>query len=76
MYKVFIVDDEPFIIEGLYDIVDWAAFGMEIVNHASNGQAALQALPCQPVDILITDISMPLMNGLELIREARLLRRS
>ncbi|PZT56496.1 response regulator transcription factor [Paenibacillus silvae] len=74
MYKVFIVDDEPFIIEGLYDIVDWAAFGMEIVNHASNGQAALQALPCQPVDILITDISMPLMNGLELIREARRLQ--
>lgn len=71
MYKVFIVDDEPFIIEGLYDIVDWSSFGMEIVNHAGNGQAALQALSSQPVDILITDISMPLMNGLDLIREAR-----
>ncbi|WP_340014336.1 response regulator transcription factor [Paenibacillus sp. FSL K6-1318] len=71
MYKVFIVDDEPFIIEGLYDIVDWSSFGMEIVSHAGNGQAALQALSSQPVDILITDISMPLMNGLDLIREAR-----
>ncbi|WP_285229350.1 response regulator [Paenibacillus polymyxa] len=71
MYKVFIVDDEPFIIEGLYDIVDWSSFGMEIVSHAGNGQAALQALTSQPVDILITDISMPLMNGLDLIREAR-----
>jgi two-component system response regulator YesN len=74
MYKVFIVDDEPFIIEGLYDIVDWSSFGMEIVNHAGNGQAALQALPDQPVDILITDISMPLMNGLDLIQEARQLQ--
>ena len=74
MYKVFIVDDEPFIIEGLYDIVDWSSFGMEIVYHAGNGQAALQALPEQPVDILITDISMPLMNGLDLIREARQLQ--
>lgn len=36
MYKIFIVDDEPFIIEGLYDIVDWAALGMEIVYHAEN----------------------------------------
>ncbi|MGO4733433.1 response regulator [Paenibacillus sp. 2KB_22] len=74
MYKVFIVDDEPFIIEGLYDIVDWSSFGMEIVSHAGNGQAALQALSSQPVDILITDISMPLMNGLDLIREARRLQ--
>ncbi|MGG4129744.1 response regulator transcription factor [Paenibacillus illinoisensis] len=71
MYNVFIVDDEPFIIEGLYEIVDWSSFGMEIVNHAGNGQAALQALSAQPVDILITDISMPIMNGLDLIREAR-----
>ena len=34
MYRVFIVDDEPFIIEGLYDIIDWAALGLEIVGHA------------------------------------------
>ncbi|MGR6545627.1 response regulator [Paenibacillus tundrae] len=74
MYKVFIVDDEPFIIEGLYDIVDWSSFGLEIVNHAGNGQAALEALSSQSVDILITDISMPIMNGLDLIREARRLQ--
>ncbi|MFC9711898.1 response regulator [Paenibacillus sp. NPDC056933] len=74
MYKVFIVDDEPFIIEGLYDILDWSSFEMEIVSHAGNGQAALNALSSQPVDILITDISMPIMNGLDLIREARRLQ--
>lgn len=71
MYKVFIVDDEPFIIEGLYDVVDWPAFGLEIVGHAENGKQALDKLQNLPVDILITDISMPIMTGLTLIAEAR-----
>lgn len=71
MFKVFIVDDEPFIIEGLYDIVDWAELGMEIVGHAGNGAEAHEALKHIPADILITDISMPKMNGLDLIRHAR-----
>ncbi|AWB43086.1 DNA-binding response regulator [Paenibacillus sp. CAA11] len=71
MYRVFIVDDEPFIIEGLYDIIDWADYGLEIVGHAGNGQKALEALRHTPVDVLITDISMPVMNGLDLIRGAR-----
>ncbi|MFB5762082.1 response regulator [Paenibacillus medicaginis] len=71
MYKVFMVDDEPFIIEGLYDIVDWSAFGLEIVGHAGNGQLALERLSSQPADILITDISMPVLDGLQLIREMR-----
>jgi two-component system, response regulator YesN len=71
MFRVFIVDDEPFIIEGLYDIIDWAEIGLEIVGHAGNGQKALEALQETSVDILLTDISMPVMNGLDLIREAR-----
>ncbi|MGG6309491.1 response regulator [Paenibacillus macerans] len=75
MYKVFIVDDEPFIIEGLYDIVDWPALGLEIVGHAENGRQALEALRTTPVDVLITDISMPVMDGLNLISEARKLRK-
>ncbi|MBE9913627.1 response regulator transcription factor [Paenibacillus donghaensis] len=71
MYKVFIVDDEPFIIEGLYDILDWSSFGLEIVGYAENGRQALDALATTPVDLLISDISMPVMNGLTLIAEAR-----
>lgn len=71
MYKVFIVDDEPFIIEGLYEIVDWAELDMEIVGQAGNGLEALEALKHIPADILVTDISMPKMNGLDLIRQAR-----
>lgn len=71
MYKVFIVDDEPFIVEGLYDIVDWPLFGLEIVGHAENGRQALEALKTTPADVLITDISMPIMDGLSLISEVR-----
>lgn len=70
MYKVFIVDDEPFIIEGLYDVVDWSKHDIEVVGHAQNGRQALEKMAVIPVDILITDISMPIMTGLELI-EAR-----
>lgn len=68
MYRVFVVDDEPFIIDGLYDIIDWSGLGLEIVGQAENGQQALDALRTVRADILITDISMPVMNGLELIR--------
>ncbi|CAI6072161.1 response regulator transcription factor [Cohnella sp. JJ-181] len=71
MYKVFIVDDEPFIAEGLMDAIDWAAFGLEVVGSAENGEEALRRIRRTPVDLLITDISMPRMNGLNLIRAAR-----
>ncbi|MFS0726149.1 response regulator [Paenibacillus sp. 1P07SE] len=71
MHTVLIVDDEPFIIEGLYHIIDWHALGLKIVGHAANGQAALDLLARERVDILITDISMPVMGGLELIGHAR-----
>ncbi|WP_028561944.1 response regulator transcription factor [Paenibacillus pinihumi] len=74
MYRVFIVDDEPFIIEGLYDIIDWAEYGLEIVGSAENGYDALAALMEASADILLTDISMPKMDGLTLISEARKFR--
>lgn len=71
MYKVLLVDDEPFITEGLSDAVDWSAFGLEVVGSAEDGEEALERLRELKVDLLITDISMPIMTGLELIRKAR-----
>ncbi|WP_042198858.1 response regulator transcription factor [Paenibacillus camerounensis] len=70
MYKVFIVDDEPFILSGLQDILDWNLLGLTIAGQAENGREALERLREVPADILITDISMPEMTGLELIRAA------
>jgi two-component system response regulator YesN len=69
MLKVFLVDDEPFILEGLCSIVDWEQYGLEIAGQAQNGEEALFAMETLDIDILITDISMPKINGLELIRE-------
>lgn len=71
MYKVFLVDDEPFITEGLSDIIDWASFELEIVGSAQDGREAFEALQATEVDLLITDISMPEMTGLQLIRRIR-----
>lgn len=71
MYRVLIVDDEPFIVDGLLDAVDWSAYGLEVVGRAKNGREAFEALQAKPVDILITDITMPVMNGLELICAVR-----
>ncbi|HEX3028771.1 MAG TPA: response regulator [Clostridia bacterium] len=71
MCKIFIADDDPFILEGIKHILHWEEFGIEIIGTASNGAQALEALKKESADILITDIKMPKMNGLELIKRVR-----
>ena len=71
MYRILLVDDEPFILEGLKHIINWDEHGIEIAGQASNGLEAMEILSSTRVDILLTDIRMPKMNGLELIRMAR-----
>lgn len=71
MIKVMLVDDEPYILQGLAVVIDWAAEGCEIVKMASDGQEALNYLTEHEVDLIITDIRMPKMNGLELLETVR-----
>ncbi|HEX3027871.1 MAG TPA: response regulator transcription factor [Clostridia bacterium] len=71
MYKVFIADDDPNILEGIRHILRWEEFGIEIIGTASNGIKALEALKKESADILITDIKMPKMDGLQLIKSVR-----
>lgn len=71
MYKVFLVDDEPFILEGLRNIINWQDFGLEISGQAANGLDACSILEREKADILITDITMPKMNGLDLIKNLK-----
>ncbi len=68
MMTVMIVDDERIAREGLRDLVDWSALGLQVSFCASNGRQALQWLDEHRVDIVITDIKMPQMDGLELLR--------
>ncbi|MCS7458589.1 response regulator [Paenibacillus doosanensis] len=71
MYKVLLVDDEAMARIGLRSTFEWEENGFLLVGEASNGKTALQWLESHEVDILITDIAMPVMDGLELMRRAR-----
>ena len=67
--KVFLVDDEHYIIELLKRIIDWESIDMEIVGYANNGQSAMNGIMELRPDIIITDIRMPDFDGLEIIRK-------
>ncbi|MBC8081487.1 MAG: response regulator [Gorillibacterium sp.] len=71
MYQVMLVDDEPWITEGLSLMLDWSQYGFQIAATASNGLDALNLLQFTNCHLLITDIRMPLIEGLELIRRAK-----
>lgn len=71
MLKVMLVDDEPFILRGLSLLIDWREQGFEIVKTASNGQEALEYLRREPVHLVLADIRMPVMTGLELVEALR-----
>ncbi|MHA6532005.1 response regulator [Paenibacillus sp. BAC0078] len=70
MYKVLLVDDELLDLEGLQRFMDWDGLGMEVCAAASSGFEALEVLESQDVDIIVTDIRMPIMSGMELARRA------
>lgn len=67
MIKILLVDDEPFIRKGIQILIDWEKYGYEIVAEASNGVEAIKELEKNEIDLIITDIKMPEMNGLEFI---------
>lgn len=67
MLRVLVIDDEPFIVQGLSLLIDWKAEDCEIVGTAANGREALDFLKQQEVDLIIADIQMPVMSGLELV---------
>lgn len=71
MKKVMLVEDEDFILQGLENIIDWEALGLSIIHKAHNGAEALEMLAQEKADIIVTDVSMPLMNGLEMLEEVR-----
>lgn len=66
--KVLLADDEQIIRTGISTLISWDELDMELVCCAENGQKAFEYISTYPVDIVITDIRMPLMGGIELIR--------
>ncbi|OAS17911.1 response regulator transcription factor [Paenibacillus oryzisoli] len=67
MYKVILVDDEPFALEGIKLMVEWEELGFEIVAMCENGEEALACIEACKPNLIVTDIRMPVIDGLELI---------
>lgn len=68
MYNILIVDDEPIVKIALRSILPWEEYGFFICGTAGNGLEALSLIEKQHPDVIITDLKMPGMDGLELIR--------
>lgn len=70
-YKVFLVEDEITTREGIRDNVDWLSSGFEFCGEASDGEIALPQIESTQPDVVITDIRMPFMDGLQLCKIVR-----
>ncbi|MFM1655604.1 response regulator [Brevibacillus sp. B_LB10_24] len=71
MKRVLLVDDEMIVRKGLRKLVEWEKFGMEVIADAPDGQAAWDILRQDEIDLVITDIRMPICDGIELLRKIK-----
>ena len=71
MIKLLIADDEPLVLIGIKSMIKWEAFGIEICGTAMNGQSALEMIREYSPELVITDIKMPIMDGLKLVKTCR-----
>lgn len=71
MYKILLVDDEVIVRKGIRETISWAEQGFQCVGDCENGLEALEAIRNLKPDVVLTDIYMPFMDGLELARHIR-----
>lgn len=71
MMKVLVVEDEEMIRKGIVLAVDWAALDCVVVGEASNGEEGLEAAQRYAPTLIITDLKMPKMDGIEMLRRLR-----
>ncbi|TVY03016.1 response regulator [Cohnella terricola] len=69
--KIMIVDDEVIIRNGLCTVIDWKELGLELIPPAASAEEALERIPTEKPDILLTDIRMSGMDGIELAKEVK-----
>ena len=68
MYKAMIVDDEPWVVKNLLDSIDWESCGFQIVGTETNSPRALDMIRRLAPDLVLVDIRMPEISGLELMK--------
>lgn len=71
MRRIMIVDDERLIREGLAELIDWERHGYEVAAQAGDGREALAFLLEHEMDVVLTDIKMPFLDGIEFARQLR-----
>ncbi|NQX58709.1 response regulator transcription factor [Paenibacillus qinlingensis] len=76
MYSILLVDDEKIELEMLADYVRWGDMGIRVAGTAKNGREALQRMEELRPDIILTDVRMPIMDGLEFSRRAKQINRN
>jgi len=71
MYKLLIVEDEKMIRDGLVKQVPWEEYGFEVSGESVNGAEALEKIKDVMPDVVLTDVKMPVMNGIELMERIK-----
>lgn len=66
VYRILLIDDEPVVREGISENIDWNSHGFELVGSCRDGREGIEAIERRKPDVVITDICMPFVDGLEL----------
>ncbi|GAA0136828.1 hypothetical protein YSY43_36690 [Paenibacillus sp. YSY-4.3] len=74
MYNILLVDDEPLICKGLAGLLEESGLDLDLVHTAYSGQEALDYIRMEEIDLLVTDIQMGEMSGIELMQQAKLIK--
>lgn len=75
-YNVLMVDDEYIILKGLEKMIDWKGLNLKLVATASHGEEALSIVNQNDIDIIISDVNMPKLNGIQFIEKIQEMQRS
>lgn len=71
MWTVLLVEDEVFVRESVRKIIDWESLGFTVIGEAGDGAEAFACISRDKPDVVISDIMMPVMNGVDLLRKVR-----
>lgn len=71
MYQVLLVEDEDILRKGIRNSVPWERYGCSVAGEAANGREGVEQICALHPDIVITDINMPLMDGLQMIAQTK-----